>query len=129
MVVSVVLVVVLCWVLLLGIMVMVECKVGFWVDGQFIDLQCDWCFWEQLLDSLKVVVIVGEDQYFVEYYGFDLLVIQQVFVYNECGGSICGVSMFSQQVVKNVFFWFGCSWLCKGLEVWFILLIEMFWIK
>ena len=100
---SVVLVAVLRWVPPPGTMVMVERKVGSWVDGQPIDLQRDWRSWEQLPDSLKVAVIAGEDQHFAEHHGFDLPAIQQALAHNERGGSIRGASTLSQQVAKNVF--------------------------
>lgn len=126
---SVVLVAVLRWVPPPGTMVMVERKVGSWVDGQPIDLQRDWRSWEQLPDSLKVAVIAGEDQHFAEHHGFDLPAIQQALAHNERGGSIRGASTLSQQVAKNVFLWSGRSWLRKGLEAWFTLLIETLWTK
>ncbi|WP_215201108.1 transglycosylase domain-containing protein, partial [Escherichia coli] len=50
--------------------------------------------------------------------------IQQALAHNERGGSIRGASTLSQQVAKNVFLWSGRSWLRKGLEAWFTLLIE-----
>ena len=108
---------------------MVERKVASWVDGQPIDLQRDWRSWEQLPDSLKVAVIAGEDQHFAEHHGFDLPAIQQALAHNERGGSIRGASTLSQQVAKNVFLWSGRSWLRKGLEAWFTLLIETLWTK
>ena len=126
---SVVLVAVLRWVPPPGTMVMVERKVGSWVDGQPIDLQRDWRSWEQLPDSLKVAVIAGEDQHFAEHHGFDLPAIQQALAHNERGGSIRGASTLSQQVAQNVFLWSGRSWLRKGLEAWFTLLIETLWTK
>lgn len=49
--------------------------------------------------------------------------------HNERGGSIRGASTLSQQVAKNVFLWSGRSWLRKGLEAWFTLLIETLWTK
>lgn len=35
----------------------------------------------------------------------------------------------SQQTAKNVFLWSGRSWVRKGLEAWFTLLIETLWSK
>ena len=40
-----------------------------------------------------------------------------------------GASTISQQTAKNVFLWPGRSWLRKGLEVYFTLLVELFWSK
>ncbi len=40
-----------------------------------------------------------------------------------------GASTISQQVAKNVFLWQGRSWVRKGLEAWYTVLIELFWPK
>jgi monofunctional biosynthetic peptidoglycan transglycosylase len=40
-----------------------------------------------------------------------------------------GASTLSQQVAKNVFLWQGRTYVRKGLEAWFTLLIEVFWTK
>jgi monofunctional biosynthetic peptidoglycan transglycosylase len=40
-----------------------------------------------------------------------------------------GASTISQQVAKNLFLWNGRSWIRKGAEVWFTVLIETLWPK
>ena len=40
-----------------------------------------------------------------------------------------GASTISQQTAKNVFLWPGHSWVRKGLEAYFTVLIELFWSK
>lgn len=40
-----------------------------------------------------------------------------------------GGSTISQQTAKNVFLWPGRSWVRKGFEVYFTVLIEVFWSK
>ena len=40
-----------------------------------------------------------------------------------------GASTISQQVAKNLFLWRGRSWVRKGFEVWFTVLIETLWPK
>ena len=45
------------------------------------------------------------------------------------GGKKRGGSTISQQTAKNVFLWPGRSWLRKGLEAYFTVLIEMTWSK
>jgi len=40
-----------------------------------------------------------------------------------------GASTISQQVAKNLFLWSGRSWLRKGLEAYFTVLIESCWPK
>ena len=40
-----------------------------------------------------------------------------------------GASTISQQVAKNLFLWNGRSWVRKGVEAWFTVLIEVLWPK
>ncbi|MNO82156.1 Penicillin-binding protein 2D [compost metagenome] len=126
---SAALVLVLRWVPPPGTMLMVERKVESWFDGEPIDLQRSWRSWDELPDALKMAVIAGEDQKFAEHHGFDLPAIQKALAYNERGRSVRGASTISQQVAKNLFLWPGRSWLRKGFEAWFTLLIETFWSK
>jgi monofunctional biosynthetic peptidoglycan transglycosylase len=112
-----------------GSMLMVERKVESWFDGQPIDLQRSCRPWAQMSDELKVAVIASEDQKFAEHWGFDIPAIQAALAHNERGGSVRGASTISQQVAKNVFLWSGRSWLRKGFESWFTLLIETLWSK
>ncbi|QRY80909.1 monofunctional biosynthetic peptidoglycan transglycosylase [Pseudomonas sp. PDNC002] len=127
--VSVALVIILRWVPPPGTMVMVERKVESWFNGKPIDLQRSWRSWDELPESLKLAVIAGEDQKFAEHHGFDLPAIQKALAHNEQGGKVRGGSTISQQVAKNVFLWTGRSWVRKGFEAWFTLLIETFWSK
>lgn len=123
------LVLLLRWVPPPGSMLMIERKLESWIDGEPIDLQRDWRPWQELPDDLKVAVIAAEDQKFAEHWGFDLTAIRAALAHNERGGNLRGASTLSQQVAKNLFLWSGRSWLRKGLEAWFTLLIETLWPK
>ncbi len=126
---SVILVIIFRWIPPPGTALMVERKVESWFDGQPIDLQRDWQPWDKISDNLKIAVIAGEDQKFAEHWGFDVDAIQAAILHNERGGSIRGASTLSQQVSKNLFLWSGRSYLRKGLEAWFTMLIEVLWSK
>lgn len=126
---SVLLVLLFRWVPPPGSMIMVERKVESWIDGEPIDLQRTWRPWKELPDDLKVAVIAAEDQKFAEHWGFDIPAIRAALAHNERGGSLRGASTLSQQVAKNLFLWSGRSWLRKGLEAWFTVLIETLWPK
>ncbi|MNN33329.1 Penicillin-binding protein 2D [compost metagenome] len=126
---SVLLVLLLRWLPPPGSALMVERKIESWLDGQPIDLQRDWRPWAELPDDLKVAVIAAEDQRFAEHWGFDMAAIRAAMAHNERGGSLRGASTLSQQVAKNLFLWSGRSWLRKGLEAWFTVLIETLWPK
>ena len=45
------------------------------------------------------------------------------------GGRRVGGSTISQQTAKNVFLWPNSSWVRKGFEAYFTVLIELFWSK
>ncbi len=77
-----------------------------------------------------LAVIAAEDQLFSEHYGFDIESIENAIAYNKKHATKRrGASTISQQVAKNVFLWQGRSWLRKGLELYFSLLIETLWSK
>jgi len=48
---------------------------------------------------------------------------------NEKGKKLKGGSTISQQTAKNVFLWQGRSYVRKGLEAYFTILIELIWGK
>lgn len=94
-------------------------------------IQRQWTDFEDIPNSMKRAVIASEDQRFVEHSGFDLKAIDKAMKYNEKhqGRKVRGASTISQQTAKNVFLWPARSWLRKALEVYFTLLIEVFWSK
>ncbi|GGK03166.1 monofunctional biosynthetic peptidoglycan transglycosylase [Pseudomonas matsuisoli] len=126
---SVALVLIFRWVPPPGTALMVERKVASWTSSEPIDLQREWRAWDGISDSLKMAVIAGEDQHFPSHWGFDLPAIRAALLHNQDGGSVRGASTISQQVAKNLFLWSGRSWLRKGLEAWFTVLIETLWSK
>lgn len=126
---SVLLVLSMRWIPPVGSGMMIERKVESWINGEPIDLQRTWRPWSELPDNLKIAVIAGEDQKFAEHWGFDIAAIRAAIEHNQSGGTLRGASTLSQQVAKNIFLWSGRSWLRKGLESWFTVLIELLWSK
>jgi monofunctional biosynthetic peptidoglycan transglycosylase len=55
--------------------------------------------------------------------------MQKAFKSNQKGKRLKGGSTISQQTAKNVFLWQGRSYLRKGLEAYFTVLIELIWGK
>ena len=88
-----------------------------------------WVDYDQISNNMKMAVICGEDQRFKDHMGFDFKAIEKAIEHNIKGGKTRGASTISQQTAKNVFLWEGRSWIRKGLEVWFTLLIEGLWSK
>lgn len=92
-------------------------------------LQYQWRDLEQMAPSLPISLVAAEDQRFPQHNGFDLKAIEKARDHNARGGRLRGASTISQQVAKNLFLWQGRSWVRKGLEVWYTLLIETLWPK
>jgi len=62
--------------------------------------------------------------------GFDMKAIERSVEAAKKGVKrVKGASTISQQTAKNVFLWPGRSWIRKGFEVYFTVLIELVWSK
>ncbi len=92
-------------------------------------LHQQWLSWEQIPKQAALAVITSEDQRFPMHQGFDFDAIVSALKAASKGRELRGASTISQQVAKNMYLWTGRSWLRKGLEVWFTLLIELTWGK
>lgn len=92
-------------------------------------VQQRWVDWPQISPHAKVAVIAAEDQKFPEHRGFDLDSINDALEERERGRRVRGASTISQQVAKNLFLWPGQSWIRKGFEAYFTVLIETLWPK
>jgi monofunctional biosynthetic peptidoglycan transglycosylase len=88
-----------------------------------------WVKGAAIAPHMKLAVIASEDQTFADHYGFDLRSIDKALEERERGRRVRGASTISQQVAKNLFLWPGKSWVRKGLEAYFTLLIETLWPK
>lgn len=88
-----------------------------------------WVPYKLLSENLKRAVIAAEDAHFMDHLGFDKKAIKSAYKRNNNGEKLRGGSTISQQTAKNIFLWPQRSWLRKGLEAWFTLLIEAFWGK
>lgn len=88
-----------------------------------------WISLEEMPSQLPLAVIASEDQHFMQHHGFDFDAIKDAMKEKENGGRQRGASTISQQTAKNVFLWPSASWLRKGLEAYFTILIELLWSK
>ena len=89
----------------------------------------DWEPIENISGNLQKAVIASEDGTFLIHSGFDFRAMKKAYKSNERGRKIKGGSTISQQTAKNVFLWQGRSYLRKGLEAYFTVLIELIWGK
>jgi len=88
-----------------------------------------WVPLERISPQVGIAMVAGEDQKFPFHHGFDVDAIQDAIDAADEGRRLRGASTISQQVAKNLFLWNGRSFVRKGLEAWFTVLIETFWSK
>ena len=89
----------------------------------------DWISIDEMGTSIQKAVIASEDGKFTSHKGFDMKAIEKAYKNNQKGRKVKGGSTISQQTAKNVFLWPGRSYLRKGLEAYFTVLIEIVWGK
>ena len=88
-----------------------------------------WVDLDRISPNLALAVVASEDQKFPEHWGFDVPAIEKAYALNQHSHKVHGASTISQQVAKNLFLWSGRSYLRKGLEAYFTVLIEALWPK
>ena len=101
-------------------------------NGEELTLHHHWIPLKEMSPYLPLAVISSEDQRFLEHHGFDFHAIEKAAKRNmsEKGKKKkLGASTISQQTAKNIFLWPGRTWIRKGLEAYFTVLIELMWSK
>ncbi len=99
-------------------------------SDKFVWIDKDWVPLEEISPNVQQAVLKAEDYNFYEHYGFDFKAIRKAYEYNKTHqGKKKGASTISQQTAKNVFLWPNRSWVRKGLETYFTVLIESTWTK
>jgi monofunctional biosynthetic peptidoglycan transglycosylase len=99
-----------------------------------------WRDMDRISPALPVALVAAEDQNFAVHHGFDFKAIEKARAHNqrmveraERRGTpvkrLRGASTITQQTAKNLFLWQGRSWVRKGLEAWYTLLLETLWPK
>ena len=89
-----------------------------------------WRSLDQMSPALVQAAVASEDSGFCTHHGFDFTAIQKAMAHNERRPrKVRGGSTISQQTAKNVFLWPDRSWVRKGMEAYFTVLIETLWGK
>ena len=88
-----------------------------------------WRSIDRMSPALVQAAIAAEDARFCEHHGFDFEAMEKAWKNNKRGGRVKGGSTISQQTAKNVFLWPARSYVRKGLEAYFTVLIETVWGK
>jgi monofunctional biosynthetic peptidoglycan transglycosylase len=78
---------------------------------------------------MPLAVVASEDQRFPEHWGVDFQAIRQAVSEYRAGEGLRGASTITQQTAKNLFLWNDRSFVRKGLEAGFALVIDAFWPK
>ncbi|MGH8032228.1 MAG: monofunctional biosynthetic peptidoglycan transglycosylase [Luteimonas sp.] len=109
---------------------MVARQLSAWGSGDGgLRIRYDWRDLDAIAPSLPLSLVAAEDQRFAEHHGFDVAAIDKARKHNARGRKVRGASTISQQLAKNLFLWSGRSWVRKGIEVWYTVLIEALWPK
>jgi len=98
-------------------------------DGEVPKIKKTWVPLEDISQNMVQAVVASEDNLFMEHNGFSVSDIKKAISHNKKGKRIRGGSTISQQTAKNVFLWPDRSWVRKGLEAYFTVLIEFLWSK
>lgn len=85
----------------------------------------------QISPDMVQAAVASEDARFCSHHGFDFQAMEAALRHNERrpNGKVKGGSTISQQTAKNVFLWPGRSYVRKGIEAWYTVLIEALWGK
>jgi monofunctional glycosyltransferase len=98
------------------------------IEGRGLNHQ--WRPLSEMSPALPRAAIAAEDARFCTHHGFDFGAIEKAVAHNDKKpGRIRGGSTISQQTAKNVFLWPERSWVRKGFEAYFTVLIETIWGK
>ncbi|MCB0748727.1 MAG: monofunctional biosynthetic peptidoglycan transglycosylase [Ignavibacteriae bacterium] len=108
---------------------MVQNKISNLFSNKSTHIEYDWVSKDNISNSIKLAVIAAEDQKFLDHFGFDIESIEKAISRNKKSKRIRGASTITQQTAKNLFLWSGKSFIRKGLEAYFTLLLELFWSK
>jgi len=93
-------------------------------------LEHQWVALSEMSPALPRAAVAAEDARFCEHHGFDFVAIRKALRHDERKpAAIRGGSTISQQTAKNVFLWPDRSWVRKGFEAYFTVLIEAIWGK
>jgi monofunctional biosynthetic peptidoglycan transglycosylase len=110
--------------------VMLERQLSALIHGEKdFELHHHWVPWKKVSPWVPLAMVAGEDQKFPYHHGFDFDSIHDAIDAADDGKRLRGASTISQQTAKNLFLWNGRSFVRKGLEAYFTVLIELTWPK
>jgi monofunctional glycosyltransferase len=108
---------------------MIERRIASWFGEGKYSPTYTWVSFDKIAPAMSAAVIASEDQNFPQHFGFDWKAIQKALDHNGRSTRTKGASTLTQQTAKNLFLWSRRSWVRKGFEAYFTLLIESLWNK
>ena len=103
------------------------CMLWDWLDrGRDFSLMVDYAPAEKISPHLARAVLAAEDQRFYDHRGFDWVEMRRAVEAGRQGGRLRGASTISMQTAKNMFLWRDRSYVRKGLEAYYTVLLELF---
>ncbi len=85
-----------------------------------------WRSFKQMSPHIKKAVLAAEDQRFLTHKGFDLIELNEALKDMATGKGYRGASTITMQVARTVFLWPSRTWIRKGLEAYYTVLLELF---
>ncbi len=128
-VLSVVVVFLLRWINPVTSSIMIQRQISALIEGDFRFISYIWISYDNVSPELPIAIVAAEDQNFPNHFGFDFDQIEKALEQHERGRKLRGASTITQQVAKNLFLWEGRSFIRKGIEAYFTVLIELLWDK
>lgn len=126
---SVLIVFLLRWINPVTSSIMIQRQIESIFTGEFDYIKYSWVDYDDCSPYLPIAFVAAEDQNFPNHFGFDVREIKKALKQYERGRRIRGASTITQQVAKNLFLWEGKSFIRKGVEAYFTVLIELLWDK
>lgn len=109
--------------------VMMQRQISNFIKGDFELVKYHWVSYDDVSKFVPIAIVAAEDQNFPNHWGFDFKQIEKAMKQNKRGKRIRGASTITQQVAKNLFLWEGKSFVRKGIEAYFTVLLELLWDK
>jgi monofunctional biosynthetic peptidoglycan transglycosylase len=109
---------------------MLEKRAAYLIQGErHKTIRYRWVGRESISPHMRLAVVAAEDQKFPHHWGFDFESIADAVQEKGARGRLRGASTITQQVARNLFLWPGRSYVRKGLEAYFTVLLEALWSK
>lgn len=109
--------------------IMLQRQIDAFLDREIKFIKNSWIDYDDVSKYVPLALIAAEDQNFSNHYGFDFEQIKKALKENLHRKRIRGASTITQQLAKNLFLWEGKSFIRKGVEAYFTILIETLWDK